>query len=281
MSTRREFLIGAGAAALLGTVGLVEGCTDRSGTATPEMTIGDASSTSTPLRVGVQSGLMPTVHMRSPAGWTVSLPAVPIQGVVYCLHGYGEDHRFAFEQIHVPELVAGSGLALAVAGVDRGRDSYWHPRTDGSDALATLLDEFIPMVDRQLSAPAPRALMGWSMGGYGALLAAETAPERFKAVAVASPALWTSPDVTAPGAFDSPADYQRFDVYTRVSQLTALTVRVDCGTSDPFYTATKRFVERLPPTHQGSFGPGSHNAQYWRSVAPAQLATVASALQSG
>jgi enterochelin esterase-like enzyme len=144
-----------------------------------------------------------------------------------------------------------------------------------------LLDEFVPMVDRRLSMPAPRALMGWSMGGYGALLAAETAPERFKAVAVASPALWTSPDATAPGAFDSAADYRRFDIFAGAGRLSALTVRVDCGTGDPFYAATRRFVARLPSGHQGGFGPGSHNAAYWRSIAPAQLATIASALKSG
>ena len=42
-----------------------------------------------------------------------------------------------------------------------------------------LLDEFIPMVESRVG-PQPAAVLGWSMGGYGALLAAETAPHRFR-----------------------------------------------------------------------------------------------------
>jgi S-formylglutathione hydrolase FrmB len=198
---------------------------------------------------------------------------------VYCLHGHGDNHRFAFDQIQLPDVVAANGAALVVAAVDGGADTYWHPRADGTDALAMLLDDFIPMVEHQLAAPVPRALLGWSMGGYGALLAAETVPERFKAVAVASPALWTSPGATAPGAFDSPADYHRFDVFAGAGHLAGLAVRVDCGTSDPFYAADRHFVAALPPGHQGGFGPGSHNATYWRSLAPAQVATIAAALR--
>ncbi|HEX3539402.1 MAG TPA: alpha/beta hydrolase-fold protein [Acidimicrobiales bacterium] len=199
------------------------------------------------------------------------------RATVYCLHGYNGDHRFPFDTIHLPTVVGSLGAPLAVAAVDGGGDSYWHPRTDGTDALAMLLDEFIPMVERRTGTTAA-ALLGWSMGGYGSLLAAERASSRFFAVAVASPALWTSPAQTAPGAFDSAADYRRFDVYGGAHQLVGITMRVDCGTSDPFYHATRRFVAALPGGNQGSFGPGGHDSGYWRGVAPAQMATIAAAL---
>jgi S-formylglutathione hydrolase FrmB len=143
--------------------------------------------------------------------------------------------------------------------------------------MAMLLDEYIPFVERRTNTTR-RALLGWSMGGYGALLVAERASDRFFAVAAASPALWTSPGQTAPGAFDSPADFYRFDVFTGEQHLADLRVRVDCGTSDHFYPAARRFVAGLPPGHQGSFGPGFHEASYWRSVAPAQVTTIAQAL---
>jgi enterochelin esterase-like enzyme len=209
--------------------------------------------------------------------WSLSLPTRPAQAVIYCLHGYHNDHRFAFDEIHLPDVVESIGAPLAVAAVDAGSDSYWHARADGTDAMAMLLDEFIPFVEGRTNIP-QRALLGWSMGGYGSLLAAERATSRFFAVAVASPALWTSAGQTAPGAFDNAADYHRFDVFAGEPQLTPLTVRVDCGTGDPFYQASRRFVAALPSGHQGSFGPGSHQASYWRSVAPAQVATITRAI---
>jgi hypothetical protein len=52
----------------------------------------------------------------------------------------------AFESIRVPQVAASLGISVAVAAVDGGPDSYWHRRADGSDALAMLLREFVPLV---------------------------------------------------------------------------------------------------------------------------------------
>jgi pimeloyl-ACP methyl ester carboxylesterase len=216
--------------------------------------------------------------MHRSVGWTLSIPASPLAGVVYCLHGRGDDHRFAFDEIHLPDVAAALAANLSFAAVDGGRDSYWHPRGDGTDPLSMLINEFIPMVDQRLGVSS-RAVMGWSMGGYGALLAAETAPERFHGVVAASPALWLSPGATAPGAFDGPDDYHRHDVFSGVARLAGLTVRVDCGRGDPFYAADRAFAGRLPGV-QGSFGEGFHDAAYWRSVAPAQIRAISAALRA-
>jgi hypothetical protein len=271
--TRRQLLVGIG----VGTAGVVAGagvwpaigCTRRPPTG-PDNQVPSAG-------VSVASGQLASKHMGRRVGWSLSMPATPVRAVIFCLHGYGNDHHFAFDEIHLPDVVALAQAPLAVAAVDGGPDSYWHPRADGTDAMAMLLEEFIPFVERRTNT-SHRALMGWSMGGYGSLLAAERTAGKFFAVAVASPALWISAGATAPGAFDNAADYHRFDVFADEQRLTGLTVRVDCGLSDPFYQATRQFVARLPPGHQGSFGPGAHQAGYWRSVAPAQVATIAQAL---
>ena len=57
-----------------------------------------------------------------------------------------------------------------------------------------------------------------------------------------------------------------------------MVVRIDCGTGDPFYEATKNFVGRVHPAPQGTFGSGFHDYAYWRSVAPAQIETIKRAL---
>jgi S-formylglutathione hydrolase FrmB len=226
----------------------------------------------------IVSGTFASAHMNEPVGWSIALPAGAATGVVYCLHGYGESHTTAFSELHIPDVVAAAGAPLAVAACDGGSDSYWHPRRDGTDAMAMFFDEFIPLVEGRVANVQQRALLGWSMGGYGALLFAEQRPELFRAVAAGSPALWTRPGTTAPGAFDSATDYHRWDVYAGVGRLDGLSVRVDCGTDDPFVVADRAFVTRLRGPHDASFSYGFHDAAYWRSVAPAQIRTITASL---
>lgn len=201
------------------------------------------------------------------------MPAGPVDGALVCLHGYGGDHQWAFN-LGIPAVAAAVGLRVAVAGVDGGRDSYWHRRADGTDSQAMLLREFVPMVRRRVGA-APLGLMGWSMGGYGALLAAEVARGKFVAVAPASPALWLAPADTAPGAFDSSQDFYANDVYTGVARLRGLAVAVACGTGDPFYDATRALVADMRFPHDAWYGAGGHDAAFWRAAAPVQLRAVA------
>jgi pimeloyl-ACP methyl ester carboxylesterase len=227
-----------------------------------------------------ESGTFASAAMGRPVAWTIAVPPGAIQGVMYCLHARNGDHRMAFDEIQLPDVAAAVGVPFAVAAVDGGDDSYWHARASGIDPLAMFLDEFIPMVESRIGPQENRALLGWSMGGYGALLAAERAPDRFKVVAASSPALWTRAADTAPGAFDSAADFREHDVFSGVDRLAPLVVRVDCGSDDPFYDASKEFVARLPGRPYGSFGQGFHDAAYWRTVAPEQVKTIAGAFSS-
>jgi pimeloyl-ACP methyl ester carboxylesterase len=192
--------------------------------------------------------------------------------MIFCLHGYHNDHRMAFDQIHVPDVAAFVGLRVAVAAVDGGTDSYWPKRANGTDALAMLIDEFVPLV-RTMVGDLPQALMGWSMGGYGALRAAERDRSGFVAVAPSSPALWLTPGATAPGAFDSPSDFYENDVFTGIEHLQGMAIAVACGTGYPFYSATRDLVAKMDYPHASFFGPGFHDDAYWRSVAPEQLRT--------
>jgi pimeloyl-ACP methyl ester carboxylesterase len=222
--------------------------------------------------------------MNGPVNWTVSHPAgsQSLQGIIFCLHGKGTNNgtnnRFAFDSVHVRDAAAYVGLRLAVASMDAGADSYWHPRQDGRNPLAMLLEEFVPMV-RSMVGDIPKALMGWSMGGYGALLAAERARNEFVAVAPASPAIWLTPGATAPGAFDSPADFYANNVFDDLAVLSGMAVAVACGMSDPFYATTRTLVARMSYPHTDFFGPGFHDASYWASVAPEQLRAIAPALE--
>jgi S-formylglutathione hydrolase FrmB len=134
------------------------------------------------------------------------------------------------------------------------------------------------LVDREIAPGLPRAIMGWSMGGYGALLAAQRHPDVYRAVVASSPALFRSFADAQPGAFDDAADFRRHDVFANRQRLAAMVVRVDCGTHDPFVGAAKEFARGLVAPNPGGFTNGFHDMRYARSVAPAQIATIARAL---
>ncbi len=211
--------------------------------------------------------------------WAIARPpgqTAPLRPVI-ALHGKGGN---------VAQVMAGGverGLAealdaglppFAVVAVDGG-GSYWHKRASGEDSGAMVLDELIPMLASKGLDTSRVAFLGWSMGGYGALLlGARLGPARTAAICAVSPALWTSPGAAAPGAFDSAADYAANSVWD-LPDLAFIPIRIDCGTGDPFYGATKEFVAALRNPPAGGFSPGGHDGAYWSSQLPAELAWIA------
>lgn len=241
-------------------------------------------------RAGEQvSGSFRSRAMRTTTGWTIAYPTGHGPGdrlpVMVSLHGRRGDHRTTFTSLRLDtflDRVVQDGTApFAIASVDGGNHSYWHRRTDGTDAAAMVRDEFVPLLaDRALDTDR-LALFGWSMGGYGALLMAGRQQFPVRAVAVSSPALFTSSGATAQGAFDSAADYAANDVYGHPGWLRGVPLRMDCGLQDPFYAATRSLASRLSPPPAGGFITGGHTKGYWRQVAPAQLAYVGNLLAAG
>src|SRR5690349_9723111 len=208
--SRRALLLGGAAAVVAGAVGV-----EYTG---PTALLHKFGLTSSPdHRVPKSGAAVRRSHFESRAmggnvRYAVAAPA-GARGVVICLHGRGNDYSFAFDAIHLHDVVASAHAPLAVVGVDGGPDSYWHKRRGGVDPQSMLQDELLPLLDRALGAGLKRALLGWSMGGYGALLTAEHHPDEYRSVVASSPALWLTPGATAPGAFDDAADYARHDVF--------------------------------------------------------------------
>jgi S-formylglutathione hydrolase FrmB len=138
-----------------------------------------------------------------------------------------------------------------------------------------VLDELIPMLGSQGLDTSRVAFLGWSMGGYGALLlGARLGPARTSAICAVSPALWTSSGAAAPGAFDGADDYAANSVWG-LSALGSIPIRIDCGNSDPFYSATQQFIAQLPNAPAGGFSPGGHDGGFWSSQLPAELEWIA------
>ena len=209
--------------------------------------------------------LQPGTH---PVNYGLYLPGREVQAVLYGLHGRGGSHRDTFESIGLHKFVAAHSLPWGVASLDGG-EGFWHRRRDGSDTQSDLVDRLLPFVETR--APAAKAVViGWSMGGYGALLLPQHNPGTFVAAVANGPSIWPTFAEATPGAFDDEADFAANDVLADVAKLAGTAVRVDCGEDDPF-AGEVGDLHRRAPDLDVNIRSGFHEDASWRSYLPGQL----------
>ncbi|TQS43867.1 alpha/beta hydrolase [Cryptosporangium phraense] len=229
-------------------------------------------------------GAFRSTHRRTTVNYRIAYPpgARDTDSLPVCLvlHGFHGDAGVLGDGIALPGYLAdvvAAGIPPFVLAAADGGVGYWHPRADGDDSLGMLNDEFLPLLaGRGLQAGAGQRItvLGYSMGGYGALLYSETYPTRVAACAAGSPAVWLSHDEArraSPTAFDSAADWARYDVRARASALAGIPVRVDYGRDDPFAPNMPALKRALPVDAVVREGDGCHDSTFWRSVAPEAL----------
>jgi S-formylglutathione hydrolase FrmB len=267
----RRALLATGLGGLAAAVSACDGQDARVPTAAAPAVRSEAHSFVSRARGGVRT----TWSLLRPAAATGDLP------VVVALHGLGQDHRLP-AAIGAARALAGAGTPFALVAPDGGR-SYWHPH-HGEDAGAMVTDELLPrLADHGLRTDRV-GLLGWSMGGYGALrLAGLLGAGRVAGVVAASPALWTDAASASRSGFDDAEEYDRYSVMRDQRRLDGIRVRIDCGLTDPFADAVRayrvRFREALPDARlAGGFGFGNHDRGYWRRVLPRELAFLGSTL---
>src|SRR6201995_317041 len=160
---------------------------------------------------------------------------------------------------------------FAVVAVDGG-DSYWHRRAGGEDAGAMVLNELIPMLATMNLDITRVGFIGWSMGGYGAmLLGARLGPARTAGICAVRPALWQSYTPSTLGAFDRYDDWTQTTVFG-LPALSSIPLRIDCGNDDRFAPAAHQFIAQLRTPPAGGFWPGGHDEAFWRQQLPSELA---------
>jgi enterochelin esterase-like enzyme len=286
--TRRGFLVGAGfAAAVLVAGGLAWWAApwrDWLGAA------GDAVGADVPgtTRASRREFRLDSRYVDGPVDYSIAWPPGSEPGdplpVCFALPGRGGDPPMGFADFVGAAVREDESPPYAVVGVDGGV-SYWHRRRTGEDRLRMLLEELVPLCARRFrlgGGGRGRAVIGWSMGGYGALLAAETRPKLFDAVVAAGPAVWTSYDAMMLGprdAFDDAADFAAHDVIAGADRLAGVAVRIDCGRQDPFYGYVTYLRAALPEPSAVHYGHGGHDYDYFRTVAPAEARFIGRALR--
>lgn len=142
-----------------------------------------------------------------------------------------------------------------------------------------VIDEFLPLLASRGLDVARVGLLGWSMGGFGALhLARRLGSGAVAGVGAMSPALWREYADAAPGAFDDAADFAEVTPFERQGTLDGIQLRVDCGEGDPFYAANRAYLAGFSEPPAGAFQRGDHDVGFWRRVAPDHVAFLGAAL---
>jgi Putative esterase len=301
MVSRRTFLLGALGTLVLAGAGSVGAIED--GVVPGRMRLADLTGACDVDAVppagpvgAITSGRFASSARGRDLGWSLALPPGHTTAaglpVALVLHGRGEDHSSGFAHLKLHQFLGAyvrvGGTPLALAAVDGG-DSYWHPRSNGDNPLRMITQEFLPMLGRLGLRTDAIGVLGWSMGGYGALLFAREANRgtlvaggatrtTVLAAAASSPALFASYQAGASGAFDSPADFDRYGDLARQPDAGLTPLYVGCGATDAFTAETKRYRANAAPPPAGSISKGCHTGGYWRSVAAAQLSFIGSHL---
>lgn len=216
--------------------------------------------------------------------WAITRPP-GVEGplpVAVALHGHGGSAaQLMGARIDLPRFLAAAvrdgGPPFAIAAPSGG-NSFWHPRPSGEDAGAMVTDELLPRLAARDDVVTGRiALIGWSMGGYGALrLGGLLGPAQVSVVCAGSPGLYLDPELAHPDGFADAAEYERYSVFGKQDQLSDIPVRLGCGESDAFYEPTRAYADGFPPGADvtTSFAPGGHTLDFTLTHLAAELAFV-------
>jgi poly(3-hydroxybutyrate) depolymerase len=289
MPTRRTVILGSLGAATLAVIGGYAGVEEgvlpgrvRLAELTGQC---DVDATPPPSGAPVEAGSFASSARKTTVGWSLALPPdTPAKDlpVVLVLHGRGDDHTTAFKDLKLQDFLAAytknGGKPFALASVDGGEHTYWHPRRGGDDPLSMLTEEFLPLLKTRGLNTTRIGALGWSMGGYGALLIARESHRKaikgldVAAAAAGSPALFSSYPSSARGAFDDAGDFAKFGDLSHHPDVGSTPLHVSCGKDDAFTAATKRYRGNVTPTPGGGIDKGCHTQGYWRSLAAEQIA---------
>ncbi|HEU5109222.1 MAG TPA: alpha/beta hydrolase-fold protein [Micromonosporaceae bacterium] len=187
--------------------------------------------------------------------------------VCLVLHGRGGNAKdyidFGLPRLLTSAVRAGVRPFAAVA-VDCGR-AYFMDR-EGDDPMRMLVEE-VPgwLAERRFLAPT--AVLGFSMGGWGALNLVRRRPG-LRAVALASPALFQQwPVAETRKAWTDEAQWREFEPLQHVDGLTGTPIGIWCGTEDSFADGAREFVEKAQPEF-AALTRGAHDGAYWHRVLP-------------
>lgn len=246
-----------------------------------------------------------------PEGYETSKDRFP---VVYLLHGMGDDETawcnggsFAW---YADRYAAETGPSIYI--MPEGFNSYWVNRYNGRfPYMDMLITEMIPLVDslfRTLSDARHRAVMGYSMGGYGALVLPAKNPDVFQTGVVLSMSFRTDQQYmdeiqsvfdnqwgSVFGGIGTSGTARLTDYYISYSpfhffnnpddaSLSGQNYYLDCGDDEENLSepndALHVLLRDLNIRHEYRVRNGAHNWDYWHQSLPEALSYIGHAFKA-
>lgn len=193
---------------------------------------------------------------------------------IYVLHGYS-GHPFRTLALDIPSLPAMADLYQVAFILPDGLFDKWYVKE-----YETFLGKELPAyIDQQYTFSKSRfgrAIMGWSMGGYGAFHVGVMYAHVFGAIGSMCGAVEIVPFIHDFGIDkligNDSAVWKKFDVLGNAQQLAFSQQEIifSCGTSDPFLTFNRQLDQKLNELkihHTYMEQQGEHNFQYWSDAA--------------
>ncbi|MGY3516787.1 alpha/beta hydrolase [Micromonospora sp. PTRAS2] len=260
LSRRGVLLAGAGAAVLAvgGAVAAREATRPRQGPA-PELPDAPPGDERLLRRESAARGRTVDFWTAVPAGHGDGR-GLPVCLVLHGASATPRDYaRFGLARF-LTDAVRRGAPPFVLAGATGGRLS-WRPA--GADDPQRMVREEVPAWCAERGFDAGRvAAWGWSMGGFGSLLLAETFPGWLRAVAAFSPAV---------RAGDA--------VFTGAARLRGTPVGLWCGRQDGLLDEVQALARALPePPVRAEYADGRHDFTYWGRVVPDAFALLGAAL---
>ena len=192
--------------------------------------------------------------------------------VCLALHGRGSSAK-TFVDLGLPakltEAVRAGMPPFTVAAVDGA--NYWVAVDEADDPQRMLTGELPEWLTRRglglRTGGVPSAVMGISMGAFGALRYARDHRD-LRAAAAVSPALFVGwGDARSRKVFRDRAQWESHEPLLHADDTAPVPVGVWCGTQDPFAGAARRYIQAARP-EVSRLAPGGHTEKYWKSVLP-------------
>ncbi len=225
--------------------------------------------------------------------------------VVYLLHGFGDDHTAwnKYGLIKYYSDLYASEIVPMIFVMPQGFNSYYVNRFNGSvPYMDFFTSELVPAIDsiyRTKKDKTHRAVMGFSMGGYGALILPAKNPDIFSISVPLSMSFRTDEQYLAEpqdvfnnqwglifGGFGTSGtyrltnyfkDYSPFHFFDQsdLSQFSGLRLFLDCGDDEESLSVTNGALHNLmcdrEIQHEYRVRNGGHSWDYWHKSLPEAL----------
>lgn len=246
-----------------------------------------------------------------PEGYDESEESYP---VVYLLHGYGDDETAWYTYGNIMAYVDGyaSEIVPMIYVMPYSFNTYYIDKYNGTyPFMEMFVNELVPKIDRRFRTKADktqRAVMGYSMGGYGALILPAMNPDVFTISVPLSMSFRTDEQYIAESqtSFDNQwapnfgpnkgasgmarlSNYFKerspfhFFAQADLSAYENLKILIDCGDDEESLSFTNDKLHSVMRDHgvghEYRVQSGGHSFNYWRKCYPEALRFISNAVQ--